>query len=87
MQFLYPKLSIWIEKLPIRFGKILCKLLIIFMVFDSLFSAAALARYEDRQKMRAVEAEDASWFKEFLDVHFDDERMERIYPNAKIVNK
>lgn len=87
MKLLYPKLSIWIEKLPIRFGKILCNLLIIFMVFDSLLSAAALARYEDRQKMQAVETEDASWFKEFLDVHFDDERMERIYPNAKIVNK
>lgn len=86
MKLLYPKLSVWIEKLPVRLGKILCNVLIVFMIFDSLLSAAALARYEERQKGQAVGTENVSGLDEFLDAHFDNERMEKIYPNAKIVD-
>lgn len=87
MKFLYPKFSGWIEKIPMRFGRYLCNALIVFMIFDVLLSAAALARYEKRQTLQKIETEVLSGFDEFLDTHFDDERMERIYPNAKIVNK
>lgn len=86
MKFLYPRLSKWIEKIPMKIGKSLCNVLIVFMVFDILLSAAALARYEERQTVRNAGTEAVSSFDEFLDTHFDDERMERIYPNAKIVH-
>ncbi len=85
MKLLYPKLSSWIEKIPVKPGKILCNAFIVFMIFDILISGAALARYEQRQKMQSGEEEEKSSFTEFLDIHFGDERMERIYPNAKIV--
>lgn len=86
MKLLYPRLSEWIEKIPIKPGKILCNVLIVFMAFDILLSAAALSRYEERQTSRKTEAGEVSSLDEFLDLHFDDVRMERIYPNAKIVN-
>lgn len=87
MKLLYPKLSAWIEKIPIKPGKILCNVLIVFMAFDILLSAAALSRYEERQTSRKAGAKAAGSLEEFLDLHFDDVRMERIYPNAKIVNQ
>lgn len=85
MKLLYPRLSGWIEKLPLRTGRILCNLLIILMIFDCLLSAMALGRYEERQRMVEIENGTESVIDTFLDVHFDDERMEKIYPNAKFV--
>lgn len=83
MKLLYPKLSIWIEKIPMKAGKIICTVMLVFMIFDCLLSAMALDRYTERnttgkQAQNEVES--------FLDEHFGDERMERIYPNAKIVD-
>lgn len=85
MKLLYPRLSSLIEKLPKRTGTILCNILIVFMAVNCLISALALARYGERQaKEGAVQAETV--LEEFLDDRFDNERMERIYPNAKVVN-
>lgn len=85
MKWIYPFLSRLIEKLPMRAGKILCNGLLVFMIFNCLISSFALARYTERNtqsdKKHAESALD-----EFLDTHYTDERMERIYPNAKIVN-
>ncbi len=83
MKVLYPKLSGWIERLPIKQGKLLCNVMMVFMAFNCLISAMALARYEERQTGYG-EGQVSGW-EEFLDSHFDDGRMERIYPNAKIV--
>lgn len=86
MKLLYPRLSGWIERLSVRPGKILCRVMVVFMTANCIISAMALTRYEERQRgaadgvfsrMPPVE--------EFLDGHFGDERMERIYPNAKLV--
>lgn len=86
MKFLYPILSEWIEKLPEKVGKILCNLMIIFMIFNCMISALALGRYEERQRGDLEAAAEASdGIDTFLDEHFPDERMEHIYPNAKIV--
>lgn len=84
MKLLYPKLSGWIEKLPIRTGTIFCNILILFMAVNCLISALALARYGERQA--AGEQKSGSALEGFLDERFDDGRMERIYPNAKVVD-
>ncbi|MGN0377166.1 MAG: hypothetical protein ACI4ED_05985 [Suilimivivens sp.] len=87
MKLLYPGFSMWIEKLPVKAGTILCNAAIVFMVFNCIISSLALSRYTERNTVseegqnRNVE----SGFDTFLDEHFPDERMERIYPNAKIV--
>lgn len=85
MKWIYPFLSRLIEKLPIRAGKILCNGLLVFMIFNCLLSSLALARYTQRNTQPAGERQAVSVLDEFLDAHYTDERMERIYPNAKIV--
>lgn len=76
---LYPRFSEWIEKIPVVWGYIMTWILVIFMAANILMSAAALIRYDSRGK--GIPA--SSGWEEFLDEHFDDARMERIYPNAK----
>lgn len=82
---LYPRLSSLIEKIPVKIGKILSNYLIIFMIFNMIISATALSRYTERNSNPA-DAQNTSSIDIFLDEHFPDERMERIYPNAKSVN-
>ena len=78
----YPVLSRWIEKIPRRPGKILTWVLLAFMVVNMAVSSLALARYTERQ---TVDQPSVSALGELLDRRFPDERMERIYPNAILV--
>ena len=75
---LYPLLSGLIEKIPRRIGKILSWIFVVFMTVNIVISMGALARYNSRYEGKEAE----SGMEQFLDKHFPDERMERIYPNA-----
>ena len=57
--------------------------LAVFMAVNMLTSALALARYDARTSGEAPNGQ----LEVFLDEHFDNARMERIYPNAKKVTK
>lgn len=90
MKLIYPFLSRLIEKLPVRAGKIGCNIMLVFMVLNCLVSALALARYTERNTESGVlgrqeDVQQESALARFLDRHYPDGRMERIYPNAKIV--
>ena len=52
------------------------------MVINIGISALALDRYSKRQRGQRPE----NTVEQMLDEHFPDERMERIYPKAKIVD-
>lgn len=80
MKLIYPRISSWIEKLPMHTGKAICNVMIVFMIINMLISGAALARYTERNAGNAPKDQIGY----FLDEHFPDERMERIYPNVKI---
>ncbi len=84
LKIIYPRLSGLIERIPPRSGKILCNCLIVFMIFNMIISSLALARYTERNTASA-QIQEQTALDEFLDSHFPDERIERIYPNAKIV--
>lgn len=77
----YPKISALIEKMPMRVGKCVTWVLIVFMICNVLVSCMALVRYDERGSGIAA---DKSW-QQTMDERFPDERMERIYPNAKQV--
>ena len=82
LKLIYPRLSALIEKIPMKTGKIITNLFIVFMLFNMVISSLALARYTERHS----DAPDQTGaLNEFLDERFPDERIERIYPNAKIV--
>ena len=86
MKLLYPRLSGLIERLPVRTGKLVCNVMVVFMIWNCVISAMALTRYEERQRGTADGVfSGAPAVETFLDGHFGDERMERIYPNAKLV--
>lgn len=80
---IYPFLSGLIEKIPRKIGPVLMWIMIVFMVFNMAVSSVALARYSQRQK--GVEAADE--FTQLIDERFPNERMEKIYPKARIVEK
>ncbi len=82
LKFVYPFLSRLIERVPKRVGTWLSRLFIVFMVFNMAVSALALARYSDRAEGKPAE----NVFERFLDEHYPDERMEKIYPNAKMTS-
>lgn len=79
---IYPLLSDWIERIPKRAGTIGIWCLMIFMTANMLLSGLAMARYSVRQTTGVPAANQAE---AFLDQRFPDNRMERIYPNVKIV--
>lgn len=74
----YPFVSRLIEKVPMKPGKIISYVMIVFMVLNMAVSALALARYSERAKGVEPRYE----IGQFLDEHYPDERMERIYPKA-----
>jgi uncharacterized membrane protein len=78
----YPVISRWIEKIPMKFGKIITWILIVFMVANMFVSTLALARYDERAHQKPA----ANAIEQTIDAHFPDARMEKIYPNAKAIN-
>lgn len=78
IKLFYPKISVWIEKVPVKAGKVITWVLVVFMSCNILVSCMALVRVNERQ---AGVTAAASWQK-IMDERFDDERMQRIYPNA-----
>lgn len=77
---IYPRLSDWIENhVPYKAGVPLTWVLVAFMLFNMAMSGLAVyrmsMRYEGAPATNAVEV--------FLDDHFDDARMHRIYPSMQ----
>lgn len=97
LKMVYPFLSKKIECLPKKGATIVCNCLVVFMAYNMIISSLALARYTERNTAvpassievvdNQTEQTDAfpQWLNTYLDEHFDNERMEKIYPNAKIV--
>ena len=79
---IYPFLSRLIEKIPKKAGVPVTWFLIIFMICNMLLSAMALGRYTQRQS----EPQAQTTWEQFLDSHFPDDRIEKIYPNLKVVD-
>ena len=83
MRYGYPVVMKCMTRLRSRVRPWMTVLLAVFMAVNMVTSSLALARYDARTSgvpaANAVEA--------YLDAHFDNARMERIYPNAKKVEK
>ena len=79
----YPLVAKGMNKLKTHIRPWMTAVLAVFMAVNMGVSALAMARYDARTS--GVEA--ATPLAVFLDAHFDNARMERIYPNAKKVEK
>lgn len=79
MKGIYPFLSRWIEKIPVRIGKPLCMTMVFFMSVNIALSGLALDRYSKRHD--GLPAKNAVG--ELMDDWFPDPYMEKVYPNIK----
>ena len=78
IKLLYPKISWLIEKIPKKAGVAATWVLVVFMTANVVMSVGALVRYDARSRGIAA---DSRW-EQYMDEHYDDETMKRIYPNA-----
>ncbi|MDD3428749.1 MAG: putative ABC transporter permease [Oscillospiraceae bacterium] len=80
---IYPRMSRWIEKIPNTYALSLTWVLIVFMIFNTIMSALAVAcmaaRNQDSATSNAVTA--------YFDEHYPDERMAKIYPSMVFVSE
>ena len=83
MRYGYPVVMKCMTRLRRRVRPWMTVLLAVFMAVNMVTSSLALARYDARTS--GVPAANA--VETYLDAHFDNARMERIYPNAKKVEK
>ena len=77
---LYPVLSRWMAKIPQRAGKLAVWALLLFMAVNIGVSSLALACYSARA---AGQPAVQSW-QVYMDEHYGDEVMQRIYPYAQM---
>lgn len=80
MKLLYPWVSKWIEKVPKTAGTVISYLVLVFMVWNVMVSGLALGRYSERVQGIPAKNQAESW----IDEQFPDQKMEQIYPNAKM---
>lgn len=78
---IYPLLSNIIERIPNNIGRTLTYILLIFVIFDCIFSS--LAVYRQMQRRHNVPA--INFIQQFYDDNFDDTTLKKIYPNMMIV--
>ena len=93
---MFPKIEMLIEKIPVVSGKVITWLLLVFMVCNIGVSCMALVRYDERSRENKVsksikiengnkksDEKDLKAWQKWMDEHYDDAKMKKIYPNAK----
>lgn len=82
-KLIYPSFIKFIHKIPIRPGKVIFWILFLFMLVDIVLSAEAVNRYNQRHDgVPATSKVDV-----FMDEHFTDEFLQKVYANAMEVEK
>ncbi len=76
---IYPRMAKWILKIPNKVGKPLTWALLVFMVFNSVMTLFTSLRWTARREGIAPR----NAFETYLDEHYPDERMQKIFANAE----
>lgn len=82
LKMVYPLFSRWIERWPKKPATIATNIMVVLMIVNMVISGLALARYTERKT--TTPSKSAAGV--FLDRHYPDTLIERVYPNAKIVS-
>ncbi len=81
---IYPLLSFLVLRIPDKIGKILTWVILVFFIFNITASGFVMARWT----MRTSGVEASSAVSRYIDRHYPDERLEKIFPNWSFsVNK
>lgn len=76
---IYPRLAALIYKIPNKWGKTITWVLLVFMIFNTIMSGAAVARWA----ARIAGQPPATALGQYFDEHYPNERMQRIYANME----
>lgn len=79
---IYPFMATWILKIPNKVGKPLTVILLVFMIFNSFMSASVVYRWYQRTQDKPS----ANIFETYIDEHYPNQRMEKIYANLEFKN-
>ena len=79
--FILPVLERTNEKIPPLYGKIITWIIVLFFVLDSALTCFAMIRYNTRITMPVP----ANKIEEFFDYHFDDDWMQKRWPNMMTI--
>lgn len=79
IKLIYPFLSKWIEKIPIKTGNIITIIMLILIIIDCVISIMAGFRQDQRQKGNEANTS----IEVFLDTHYPDSRLDKIFENKK----
>lgn len=74
-----PSLTRWIEHIPNHIGMVLTRVLLVFMVVNVLLSGMAVKRQSLRHEGLPASTAVGQW----LDTHYDDEYLKKVYPNMQ----
>lgn len=83
VKLVIPSMSRAFDKIHIPFDKAIIWVFILFFVLDAVLSASAAIRMNERDNGEKP----SNHFEQFLDVHFDDNKMHEIYANSKSVEQ
>lgn len=81
MKGLYPKITKMIENIPKRLGTILCNILLVIIIIDTLITGAIFSRYNSR--LDGIPPQNK--IEELCDEYADDDFIKDRWPNIKIV--
>lgn len=83
VKIVYPRMSSFIEKLPVIQGKVITWIALFFMLCNAALTCGAMFRYDTRQ----TRPEAANAFEAFLDSQYDDTFMENRWQNMMVTDK
>lgn len=81
MRLIYPRVSALIDRIPQRTSHVLSRITACVLAVNMLLSLAAVIRWHERGRGEAP----AGAVDVFLDEHYDDDMLARIYPNMRVV--
>lgn len=76
---IYPIMARWILKIPNKIGKALTTALLVFMILNSFMSGSTVYRWYQRTQGK----EASNIFETYIDNHYPNSRMEKIYANLE----
>lgn len=82
VKWIEPFMCNLIRRIPNKIGKTITWILLVFIIFDAMISFAAVWRWGDR----LLEIPPQNAIDVYLDKHFTNERLEKIFPNMDFIS-
>ena len=79
LRYIYPFTSRLIEKIPKKQGSIIVVVVFIFMLYNAFITTTSIYRYNQRASGNPP----ANKYEEYLDKHFNDDRMKWLFPHMR----